>query len=78
MKSAKVDPMPTNLPQTNKSQAPSIKNEKYILIENIVTIVLTVGLILGLAYIFHSWHCLWGLALLVNLSSNRVNDDDSN
>lgn len=70
--------MPTNLPYTNKSQTPTIKNEKYILIENIVTIVLTVALVLGLAFTFHSWHCLWGLLLMVNVSSNRASDDDSN
>jgi hypothetical protein len=70
--------MPTNLPRSSKSQTPSIKNEKYILIENLVTIVLTVALVLGLAFAFHSWHCLWGLLLMVNVSSNRVSDDESN
>lgn len=70
--------MPTNLPPPKKPQTPPVKNEKYVLIENIVTLILTVALILGLAYVFHSWHCLWGLLLLVNLSSSRVNDNDAN
>jgi fatty acid desaturase len=70
--------MPTNLPQPKKPVTAPVKNEKYVLIENIVTLLLSVTLVLGLAYVFHSWHCLWGLLLLVNLSSSRVNDNDAN
>lgn len=36
---------------------------KYIL-ENIVIYVCTTAIVLGLYYMSHSFHCLWGLALL--------------
>lgn len=70
--------MPTNLPYKKNTEMTTIKNEKYILIENLVTIVMTVALVLGLAFAFHSWHCMWGLLLMVNVSSNRASDNDSN
>lgn len=70
--------MPTNLPYKKNTEMVTIKNEKYILIENLVTIVMAVSLVLGLAFAFHSWHCLWGLLLMVNVSANRASDNDDN
>jgi hypothetical protein len=71
--------MPTNLPVKKETNLKTIRNEKYILIENIVTLIMTVVIVLGLAYVFHSWHCLWGLLLMVNLSSQqKTESDDSN
>lgn len=44
-------------------------------IENMLTIVATTALILGLAAIFKSWHCLWGLVLLLNINSVRFRSE---
>lgn len=38
-------------------------------LENMVTIVVTGAVILGLAAIFKSWHCMWGLAIMINLNT---------
>jgi hypothetical protein len=38
-------------------------------LENIVTLIVTGAVILGLALIFKSWFCLWGLVILLNLNS---------
>lgn len=48
------------------------ENIKLAQIENIVTITLTTITTLGLAAIFHSWHCLWGLLLMLNLNSFKT------
>lgn len=37
-------------------------------IENFVTMAITAVLILGLYYMSHSMHSLWGLLLLLNLN----------
>lgn len=37
-------------------------------IENVVTVVATVCLILGLYHMSHSFHALWGALLLININ----------
>jgi len=44
---------------------------KLAVIENIATLVTMVILILGIAIIFHSLHCFWGLVMLLNMSSYK-------
>lgn len=38
-------------------------------LENIVTVVVAGAVVLGLAAIFKSWHCLWGLTILININT---------
>lgn len=38
-------------------------------IENIITMLLTVSLVLGLYHMSNSFHALWGLMLLINLNA---------
>ena len=40
-------------------------------IENIVTLVCTVALVLGLYAMSDSWHALWGLLLMGNINYQR-------
>lgn len=35
-------------------------------IENMVTVVMTVALVVGLGAVFQSWHCMWGMLLMLN------------
>ena len=46
----------------------------YATIENIITIIVCGSVVLGLAYIFRSYHCLWGLLILLN--SNSIKSED--
>jgi high-affinity Fe2+/Pb2+ permease len=36
--------------------------------ENILTMICIVVLVLGLYWMSHSWHALWGLLLLANIN----------
>lgn len=47
-------------------------------IENIVTILVTGFVILGLAVTFKSLHCLWGLLIMCNINTSiKVYKDNS-
>jgi hypothetical protein len=37
-------------------------------IENLVTIFCAAALVLGLYWMSHSWHALWGLLLMANIN----------
>ncbi len=65
--------MPTLLPKEDK---PSIEElELYCYVNNMITLLLTILLILVLGYIFNNLYCLWGLLLLINLKV--VNRDEN-
>lgn len=71
--------MPTNLPPIKKPEQTPPVNLTYLFVENIVTLIVMVCLILGLAAVFHSWHCMWGLLLLGNLNKYPgVGSNDDN
>ncbi len=36
--------------------------------ENVATLFCTVALVLGLYWMSHSWHALWGLLLMANIN----------
>ena len=40
----------------------------WFVLENIITMLLCVFLVMGLAFVFETFHCLWGLVLLMNIN----------
>ena len=42
-------------------------------LENVFTITAATLLVLGLFFMSHSWHSLWGLLLLLNLNFPKAN-----